>query len=183
MDATQIAVAIVVDCSGSMANDSKAEAARDTAVIIGDTLHRCGVQFGVFGFTSLELTGTGRRNQSSDYPCNIEFKNFTASWTGRKDLLRHLGAYRNNYDAASILDVYKKLLAVNAKRRILIVISDGYPCPEDSQYLKNLVPIMMQGVDVIGIGLDFTNVAKFYPDNVLCGVEDLAQKLAPVWYD
>ena len=173
LDPTQIAVAIVVDCSGSMRVGNRAVAAQKTARLLSETLHKCGASFGVYGYTSLDAGG-------QDYPCIFNVKDFNQPWRGQKDNLKVLAPYRNNYDAACILEVYKKLLAVNAKRRIMIVISDGQPAPEDTSYLRNLVPVLMNGVDVIGIGLAHTAVGDYYPTHVLCDVGDLAEKLAPV---
>jgi len=69
-------------------------------------------------------------------------------------------------------------MKVNAKHRMMFVVSDGAPAPEANAVLLRTVPEMMKEVDVVGFGLAYAAISRFYPDNCICSTSDLPDKMA-----
>jgi cobalamin biosynthesis protein CobT len=174
-DVTEIAVAVVVDMSGSMDERvdgarTKMEDARETAMVLGETLNALGIRFGVYGYTTVE----GKHRD----PIEISFKEFDEPWRARRDELNRLIPCNNNMDGHSVWEVYRKLAAVNARHRMMFVVSDGRPAPEKNAVLERTVLEMMRSVDVIGFGLNYHSIAAFYPENCVCSANELPVKMA-----
>jgi cobalamin biosynthesis protein CobT len=74
-----------------------------------------------------------------------------------------------------------RLLAQRAKRRILLVLSDGYPATGEGHPLILKTDLLARvkrceqaGIDLIGIGVLEDAVETFYPNNVVVrNLEDL----------
>jgi cobalamin biosynthesis protein CobT len=87
---------------------------------------------------------------------------------------------RNNVDGECVEIAGRRLLARREKGKILMVLSDGAPsCFGDTKtlaaHLKKVVDnISKAGVNVIGIGIESTEVRRFYPKSlVLNNVSEL----------
>lgn len=174
MDPSQIAICIAVDCSGSM-NGQKMAAAVQSAYLMGEVLDRIGVRFAIYGYTDGMATVDG---ETADLPIQIMVKDFHQPWRERREYVLRLRSYNSNCDGFSINCFYKRLVKVNARRRLMWVISDGQPAPEPDKVLKRVIPEISKAVDVVGFGLQYWSIAKFYENNVVCGIEDLPDKLA-----
>lgn len=116
-----VAFGILVDESGSMSGE-KIIRARRTAILVEDALRNLGVPLMVTGHTAYH---TG----SSSKPATVLdcFKDFDTR--DGKDHLRltKICAQAGNIDGAAITYVGEKLLKRPESKKVLIVISDGYP--------------------------------------------------------
>ncbi len=143
-----IAVAILLDLSGSTAQEAEARSGpapsarrtagmpepsgaerektvlqieKEAAFVLASGLHALGDTFGLFGFT-----GTSREN------CQFYlFKDFSEEWRERqtRDLLSAFSGSSTRIGAA-LRHAGWKLENVEAKTRLLILITDGKPCDQ-----------------------------------------------------
>lgn len=136
------AVTLLIDCSGSMKGLIEPVAA--LADILARSLDMVGVECEVLGFTTGAWNGgrpyrewmahgrpptPGRLNES----CHLVFKEAARNWRrSRAGIAALLKAdlFREGIDGEAVDWACERLLAQDAGRRILIVVSDG--CPMDS---------------------------------------------------
>lgn len=131
------AVTLLIDCSGSMIGH-KIKVASATAMIMAETLSLVGVPFEVLGFN--QITGSLSSSDAERirelgytriYPLNnYIFKSFKQTLDRRCKSL--IGAIPNielceNIDGESLRWSARRLALRKEQKRILIVISDGYP--------------------------------------------------------
>lgn len=178
--AMECAVAILLDCSGSM----KAHA-RATSVLVdvlGRALDMAGVAVEILGFSTGSWNGGRARKDwqragQPEFPgrlneaLHLVFKAGTQPWrSGRLGLaaLRRPDLFREGIDGEAVEWACQRLLQLPARRRILMVVSDG--CPMDTathqcndehyldQHLKQVVAAHERSGDVeicgLGVGLD-----------------------------
>lgn len=178
--AMECAVAILLDCSGSM----KAHA-RATSVLVdvlGRALEMAGVAVEILGFSTGAWNGGRARKdwQRAGQPelpgrlneaLHLVFKAGSTPWRhGRKGIaaLRRPDLFREGIDGEAVEWACQRLLKLPAQRRILMVVSDG--CPMDTathqcndehyldQHLKQVVTGHERSGDVdicgLGVGLD-----------------------------
>lgn len=178
--AMECAVAILLDCSGSM----KAHA-RATSVLVdvlGRALDMAGVAVEILGFSTGSWNGGRARKDwqragQPEFPgrlneaLHLVFKAGTQPWRrGRLGLaaLRRPDLFREGIDGEAVEWACQRLLQLPARRRILMVVSDG--CPMDTathqcndehyldQHLKQVVAAHERSGDVeicgLGVGLD-----------------------------
>jgi cobalamin biosynthesis protein CobT len=183
------AVQLVVDMSGSMSG-TKIMLAQQSAILLGEALQKCNVPFEVVGFTTTHaLTKTSRISAelglepstvtfSRDEPILfVNFKSFTERLHQSHGAMGHMGARSNNVDGESLLYAWESLSKRPEKRKIMIVLSDGYPafaCTahgyEDHRYhkhVKDVVAHISKSAEVLGIGIEDGAVAAFYPNHVV----------------
>ena len=110
----------------------------------------------------------------------ITLKDFHEQWKGKAENLRFIEAVAENWDGICLLTAYERLMKVQAKNHIIFVISDGYPCPEDSSVLTQVVQSIGDKVAVVGFGLDFGGIKRFYKDHVICEPSELPGETANV---
>lgn len=142
--------------------------ARKSAHIICETLDKLHIPFNLTGFLY----------SNSNEIINLNYKGFDESWANRKQSLRHMKAHGSNMDCHSITECYKLIEEYPATHRVMIVISDGQPCPENPSILRETVPLWERKVKVIGIGLDYGQIKRFYNNSVATTANDLPFKLA-----
>ncbi|MFA5520907.1 MAG: cobalt chelatase [Castellaniella sp.] len=189
------AISFLIDCSGSMKVH-----ARPVAVLVdvlGRTMERLGASVEVLGFSTGAWNGgrayrqwlrqgkplrPGRLNELS----HRVFKPADKSWRqGRAGIAALFKAdlFREGVDGEALQWAAGRLLARDAARRILIVISDG--CPMDSatqlvndehyldthlrQVVRRLEARHRMEVVGVGVGLD---LGPFYRRNVAVELED-----------
>jgi cobaltochelatase CobT len=176
------AVTILVDCSGSMKAHIQQLAALIDLLVRG--LDAIGAHSEVLGFTTSTWTGgrpqkqwlkegkpehPGRLNES----LHIVFKDAQTSWRkarpGISTLLK-AELFREGIDGEAVLWASKRLKQSEARRKVLLVISDGSPMDSathlanDDHYLDHHLRQVVEGIEAqrpheimgIGVGLDMS---------------------------
>jgi cobaltochelatase CobT len=171
------ALTLLVDCSGSMKGLIEPVAA--LADILARSLDMVGVDCEVLGFTTGAWNGgrpyrdwmargrppaPGRLNES----CHLVFKEAARNWRrSRAGIAALLKAdlFREGIDGEAVDWACERLLAQEAGRRILIVVSDGCPMDSattlanDARYLdRHLREVVARreregAVEIIGLGV------------------------------
>jgi cobalamin biosynthesis protein CobT len=185
-DTSDVAVTLLIDCSGSMSGD-KIEVARQTALAIGESLKAININFEILGFTTtsnhslaskvggLSSGDVERFNRFGEALRLMVFKSFDCpSLAGITEC--HAG--NSNCDGESVIWASKRLALRKEKRKILLVLSDGQPAVGGSNHmilagdLKRVVRLLPKaGIEVIGFGILTEDVKIFYPEHVI--VDDL----------
>lgn len=209
-----VAVEILLDQSGSMTfgeNDAPAEDgqtradwANRAALSLGEALSRAGVAFEVVGWDNDHDIGARvfERSTAAERALYVRFeperlriyKSFRETWARVCGRLGAAIAEGNNDDAGAILTASRRLLAYPARRRILLVLSDGVPYhlgilavdglrvdPAREALLRATVRRAIRaateaGIEVGGLGILSEHVREFYPRFAV--VRDLASMAA-----
>lgn len=198
-----IAVSLVIDCSGSM-HGSKMHTAMCSAWVLADVLGRLGVDCEIMGFTTGDLSS--KHAQDLYEEMRIEYGN-GKSWDRCEPLRlplfksfqekfgieqkKRMASYAHvqsgmasNIDGESVQYAYESLCRHarkgKGKGRMMIVFSDGQPAGgvdgrKLNAHLKHTVDrIEADGVNIVGVGIMSNTVQKFYRKNVcLDNVADL----------
>lgn len=189
-----VAVSLVVDCSGSMTANGKIKTAMYTAYAISSILDRLGISNEVIGFStrghSAQVMNDLRRDPNVGSYCRHEaiympiFKGF-GERMGADVRARFVQATiarnlcRSNVDGESIMLAHGRLAARRETRKIMIVLSDGQPAVTgggnlDAHLKTTVKQIEAAGTDIIGIGIMDQSVRKFYSKYVVMkSVKDL----------
>lgn len=188
-----VAVGLLVDCSGSMSGE-RIDTAALAAYALASVLDRMNISNEVMGFT----TQSNLPSEMNDDAARLDvryarvqniympiFKGFAERLT--PDVKRRMATFpsrldlRENVDGECVEIAAQRLLRRDEARKILIVLSDGSPaCPGDwrqlSGHLKQTVrTVIKAGVDVVGIGIQTDSVREYYPKNVVLNeVSELA---------
>ncbi len=135
-----VSVSFLIDNSGSMKRQRY-----ETVAVLVDTLSHAldlaGVENEVLGFTTGGWTGAGlaqqwRRDGQPDNPGrlnelqHIVYKDAGTPWRrARRSLATQLSThhYRESVDGEAIVWAHQRLMGRSARRRLLVVISDGSP--------------------------------------------------------
>ena len=183
-----VAVELVVDCSGSMGG-SKIHTACQAAYALSSVLDRLQIKNEVIGFTTKDIgnayydigkvsSDTGVRFSRMEglympilkgYDERIQSSNVKErfGWLPNTNILR------SNVDGECVEIAARRLMARKEAGKIMIVLSDGYPAAAGSrgdleQHLKRTVEdIGRSGVKVVGIGIESDAVKKFYPKSIV----------------
>lgn len=185
------AVAICVDNSGSM-QGGKTEITNQSIVILSELLNKIGVPFQITGFTDGE---THAFKNSDDYRrhrresrigndvysrvCPIityEYKRFgDRHFDARKYYNMHNVNMCCNTDGESIEFAAQALLKRPEKRKIMIVLSDGQPAPNEGNtdqvhyHTRRVVKQLDRMIDIVGVGIRDSSVKHYYPEHVVVG--------------
>ena len=193
------AVSILVDMSGSM-NGRRTLLAQQSCIALAESVHKVGCALEIRGFTctssvlkkehSYNRYGGSKGKFSRLDPIDIfVFKKFEEKLMNAKRSLGNLASVQdeyggNNADACSVLSSIKSLNKRKESKKILMVLSDGYPAHHSSygydhvnQNLRDVVQYGMDlGLDIIGIGIQSNAVKQFYPDyHVIQDLDDLVK--------
>ena len=122
-----VAVAFLVDVSGSTSRQLEGgrrviDVEKESLVLLCEALEAVGDQYGLFAFS-----GQGR--SSVDFLTIKDFDDRLGVATAHR--LGGLAPRRQNRDGAAIRHVSAKLMARDAKTRILILLSDGRPLDDE----------------------------------------------------
>lgn len=191
-----VAVSLVVDCSGSMWG-KKMFTAMCAAWVMADVLQRLGVDNEVIGFTTGDLSSPNARKLYDEYveermkgrnwdraePIRMPvFKSFEERFgieqKKRMCSFSHIvGAMASNIDGESVQIAYERLIKHTSKGkpkgRMMIVFSDGAPAAGVpgrvlNAHLKRVVnKIEAEGTNIVGVGIMSDTVQSFYRKNVV----------------
>lgn len=184
------AVTLLTDFSGSM-RGSKIECATVTAAVFAESMRKIGIDSEVIGFTA-HFPGSfkGRHLLKDMEEMERKFARFTSlshhivKPFGARASLRELQKIlsiknspqklQDNFDGESLDFAAKRIMARPAARKIIFVISDGAPCAELSNHSKldrHLESVIKKwekaGIEIIGIGIESSEVRRFYKKNVV----------------
>jgi len=164
------AISLLIDGSGSM-NGYPVETATRTAMALTEALR---------GLPSVSVEVNGFEYKSSDSVRYILKPFASKDPSGIASFLNHSGS--GNDDGLAVRWAARRLMAEKADRRIMIVLSDGWPSDPHtgcgitvSDDLKSAVGACERaGIEMIGIGIVSDAVQSFYPKSVVVKkVEDL----------
>ncbi len=154
------AVQLIVDCSGSMfMQEQRYMYAAAAAYCMAETLKSLGISYEILGFTA-----------TADEMPIYEFKPFGVQMK-QVDLIDQLSTnlmHAGNSDGDTLLIAAERLLLQPEKKKIMIVLSDGYPAGhyigDGRVYLKQVCKeIESSGlIDLYGIGILSDAVENFY---------------------
>jgi cobalamin biosynthesis protein CobT len=183
-----VAVELVVDCSGSMSG-AKIHTATQAAYALASTLERIGIVSEVIAFTTGEAAAgswedveemqdkIGKRCSRAEslYMPVLKAFNERLSTEVKKRFgwLPNSSILASNVDGESVEIAAMRLLARREKGKVMIVLSDGHPAASGSaaelaSHLKRTVErIAKRGVQVVGIGIQSDAVRKFYPKSIV----------------
>lgn len=159
-DTLNIAVQVMVDCSGSMSG-SKYYNAAASAVLLNDVISRVlRIPIEILGYTEMKHRNTIFTFKQFDRPVTTE--SLTNSFSIAGDYLL------DNVDGESLMYGYNNLIKRKEKRKLMIVLSDGSPCGgynkgDVGRYTYDVIKnIEKSPVEIVGIGVLFRQVAKYY---------------------
>lgn len=181
-DTTNVAVSLVIDCSGSMSGN-KIEVARQTALALGESLKALNITCEVVGFNTndyvdmsskargLSADEIARFNRYGTGLNHMIFKSFDSNDLSGISMAKSGGC---NADGESITWAGKRLAERKEKRKIMIVLSDGQPSYGGANHevlmgdLKRVINLMPKaGIEPIGIGICTDDPKLFYDDYVI----------------
>lgn len=183
-------VMLLVDESGSMSG-SKIRIAGALAVAFGNVLDAIGVPFSVVGHTTLDVDYADKKHRTDLLrqgfvrvePLLIrEYKDFGADWLSERERLGGIDRHPlvQNVDSDAVKYCCKRLLAQQCERRVLLILSDGYPACQFtdtrvlSKDLKETVESFREaGVEIVGVGINTRSVKEFYGEGFSVNVDDL----------
>ncbi|WP_118178497.1 cobaltochelatase CobT-related protein [Paraburkholderia phosphatilytica] len=178
------AVTLLIDRSGSMAG-RKIELARLCAAALGDALMQLGFDCEVLGYSSIESSDMKRlyeaqRVRGADMR---HYNRFTERLDlqvykrfGASDLrgLARIECGHENPDGEALAWAAMRLADHVADRRILMVLSDGYPATGDgdpavlrSDLRAKVESIEKAGIEIVGIGILDDAVESFYRNSTV----------------
>ena len=171
-----VAVSLVVDCSGSMRWDGRIRNAVISAFAFCSVLTNMGIACEVIGFTTKFVEGDYRYSRVGALYLPI-FKSFTDPWDmSAKRRLVHpyetKGVLKNNVDGESVQIAANRLLSRPEAGKIMIVLSDGSPAADGidldlEAHLKSTVQDLEKHIKIIGIGICSDSVAEYYKNYVV----------------
>lgn len=183
-----VAVELVVDMSGSM-HGTKIHTAAQAAYALAAVLERIGIPCEVICFTTghgwagdmatmaAEEAKIGRKYSRSETLYMPVLKGFTERMT--TDVKKRFGwlpncmDLRNNVDGECVEIAGRRLMARREKGKVMMVLSDGAPHAYGNvrtlgPHLKKVVDNLSKaGVNVVGIGIESSEVKRFYPKSLV----------------
>ncbi|MCL2874684.1 MAG: hypothetical protein FWF12_00015 [Betaproteobacteria bacterium] len=193
-----VAVSLVIDCSGSM-DGEKIHLATQSAYALTQVLERIGINHEVIAFTTgalvadrgvldAETSKIGRnftRIESLYMPVLKGFNERLKTETRERfGWLPNSSILSNNVDGECVEIAARRLLCRRESGKVMIVLSDGHPCARGDAaamraHLKKVVAdVEKAGVRVVGIGIQSKDVTDFYPKNtVINNVSELPDRV------
>jgi cobaltochelatase CobT len=188
-----VAVSLLVDCSGSMSVGGKIKAAAYAAYALASVLDRMNITCEVLGFTTkgrmpkemfAEEAKHGfryARTQNLYMPILKGFSERLNFDTKKRFAVLPEARWLNeNVDGECVAIAAQRLAQRREARKVMFVFSDGSPaCPGDftalDRHLKKTVQdVERSGIEVMGIGIADRNAAKYYSKHVvLTEISDL----------
>jgi len=191
-------LSFLLDCSGSMKQHTESVAM--LVDILARALEQAGVETEILGFTTNTWNGGKAakdwlKAQQPEHPgrlnetCHMVFKEANSSWRRTRSNIAALfkqSLFREGVDGEALQWACGRLASRDAKRKIVMVISDGSPMDSatnranDEFYLDNHLKAVVEGIEAVGeidvyglgVGLD---LSPFYRR---CLAVDLEQGLS-----
>jgi cobalamin biosynthesis protein CobT len=184
------AVTVLVDASGSMAGE-KIALARRCAAALADALGQLGFPCEVLGYSSIESAEL-RALRDAQRAAGVDLKRFNRT-VERLDLkvykrfaspvlsgIARIECGHENPDGECLAWAAGRLADFPAQRRLMLVLSDGYPATGDGDPARlhadlhaRIAALTASGIELIGIGVLDDAVETFYPEAVV--VRSLAE--------
>ncbi|WP_322085170.1 cobaltochelatase CobT-related protein [Burkholderia sp. BCC1999] len=174
------AVSLLIDCSGSMAG-KKIELAGLCATALCDALMQLGFACEVLGYSSVEDAAMRAHYQRwiddgrSTFGYNrfverLDLRVYKRFDSDNPSGLACIECGHENPDGEALSWAAERLLSKRARRRILMVLSDGYPATGDgnpailrTDLRARVDALREQRVELIGVGILDDSVESFYP--------------------
>ncbi|NIE60880.1 MULTISPECIES: cobalamin biosynthesis protein CobT [unclassified Burkholderia] len=174
------AVALLIDCSGSMAG-RKIELARLCAAALCDALTQLGFACEVLGYSSVEDAAMRAHYQRwidagrdtfgyNRFVERLDLRVYKRFDSDNPSGLACIECGHENPDGEALSWAAERLLAQRARRRILMVLSDGYPATGDgnpailrTDLRARVDALRERRVELIGVGILDDAVETFYP--------------------
>lgn len=153
-----LAFAVVLDRSGSMSGTGIANG-RVSMILIHEALRALGIDHMICAHDS------NRDDQVNiqKYWCFDEDSDHTLT---KPYYLAEIGAGNGNCDSGALYYVEQQFKAVPHKDKICLIFSDGQPTECSDKDLRDQVQHMEKsGIHVIGIGINYDEIAEYYPDH------------------
>ncbi|MCA3846705.1 MAG: cobalamin biosynthesis protein CobT, partial [Burkholderia sp.] len=174
------AVSLLIDCSGSMAG-RKIELATLCAAALCDALMQLGFACEVLGYSSVEDAAMRAHYQRwiddgrSTFGYNrfverLDLRVYKRFDSDNPSGVACIECGHENPDGEALSWAAERLLSTRARRRILMVLSDGYPATGDghpailrTDLRARVDALREQRVELIGVGILDDAVESFYP--------------------
>ncbi|MBN3825060.1 cobalamin biosynthesis protein CobT [Burkholderia sp. Ac-20384] len=174
------AVSLLIDCSGSMAG-KKIELARLCAAALCDALTQLGFACEVLGYSSVEDAAMRAHYQRwidagrdtfgyNRFVERLDLRVYKRFDSDNPSGLACIECGHENPDGEALSWAAGRLLAKRARRRILMVLSDGYPATGDgnpailrTDLRARVEALRERRVELIGVGILDDSVETFYP--------------------
>lgn len=174
------AVSLLIDCSGSMAG-KKIELARLCAAALCDALTQLGFACEVLGYSSVEDAAVRAHYQRwidagrdtfgyNRFVERLDLRVYKRFESDNPSGLACIECGHENPDGEALSWAAERLLAKRARRRILMVLSDGYPATGDgnpailrTDLRARVDALRERRVELIGVGILDAAVEAFYP--------------------
>jgi len=186
------ALTMLIDLSGSMRRE-KARTAELCAIAMSEAIDRTGIAYEVLGFNNVsswnpklpqpKWSSSAEYSRTSPLDMYI-FKAFEERLVDCKKSMATISSLANgdNSDGEALGYAYDRLKKRQERRRVMIVMSDGYPASAGwggmglNEHLRRMVQtIAKDGTDIIGIGILSSSVKRFYDKYVVVNsLDDLA---------
>lgn len=153
-----LAFGIVLDASGSMLGRG-IEDGRTTMIVLHETLKALGINHSIIDHTCY---GNRYTSDLRRYQCFREDKGYKLK---KNYALAGITAQSGNCDSGALWFMEKALLRTKNRDKICLIFSDGAPteCTE-IDLVEQVRHMERNGIKVIGIGIGFPEISKYYPD-------------------
>ena len=185
------AVTLLIDLSGSMTRSKRIQTARQCAIAIAEAVDRTGIKYEILGFDnqfgamwSAEYrkayrAKSGSYNRTEPLRMSV-FKHFEERLFEAKGAIGSIVAMAdgNNADGEAVLHAYDRLSARPEKRKVMMVLSDGWPAADGYGHEQHLLEVCRDieasDVELVGIGIQSDAVERFYSKHVVVNdIKDL----------
>jgi cobalamin biosynthesis protein CobT len=180
------AMSLLIDLSGSMSSDGKLRLATQATIAVVEALDGTGIPIEVSGHHTFisELSRRAwddmdaeeqRRVSRAQNIRNRVFKGFDDPLSRCRNALGGMPRMSSgaNADGDAILMAAKRLLDRREDRKVMLVLSDGQPAYSSHnrdihQHTRDCVQwCVEQGIEIVGLGIKSSAVARYYPRHVV----------------